>query len=206
MARMEFLVLIVFGTLCAGLMMVMYQKNSELFEAIQRNQEKIKELERGKNSVEQDSLIRQRLSTTEGRVTTLERLLKAQGVDLEAIRSAGVPQVQGNAAPNAAVDEQIQLHSNQIVFVNDRVTKLAAQFDALNDAQVYLANKAVLAENANLCVFSNTDNCPPHMTKFATFGVIGHSGESPLPTGYYLGGSFNDNGWNWIHGGLCCTN
>ena len=40
--KMEYLILLVFGTLCAGLMMVMYHKNSELFEAIKKNEDKIK--------------------------------------------------------------------------------------------------------------------------------------------------------------------
>lgn len=208
MAGMEILVLIVFGTLCAGLMMVMYQKNSELFEAIERNEAKIRELEKGRNSVEQDSLIRQRLSTTESRVTTLERLMKTYGGDLDKLKAGG-PAVQNNAASapaadSAAVVQQQQVLSNQILFVNERVTKMATQFDQLNNAQVFLASKAVLSENANVCVFSNTETCPPHMRKFATFGIIGHSGDMPIPNGYYQGGPFNDNGWNWIHGGLCC--
>lgn len=208
MAGMEILVLIVFGTLCAGLMMVMYQKNSELFEAIERNEAKIRELEKGRNSVEQDSLIRQRLSTTESRVTALERLMKTHSTDLDKLKATG-PVDQNNAAGAAAVDnaavvQQQQLLSNQILFVNERVTKVATQFDQLNNAQIFLANKAIMAENANVCVFSNTENCPPHMRKFATFGIIGHSGDMPIPAGYYQGGAFNDNGWNWIHGGLCC--
>lgn len=211
MGGMEFLVLIVFGTLCAGLMMVMYQKNSELFEAIQRNEDKIKELERNRNSVEQDSLIRQRLSNTESRVTLLERLTKAHTGDLDSIKTrqekAGpVEQARSNTAALASVTpEQMQVLSNQIIFVNDRVTALTTKFDALNNAQLYLASKALIMENANVCIFSNTENCPPNMKKMATFGFIGHSGESPVPTGYYLGGPFNDNGWNWIHGGLCCV-
>lgn len=208
MGGMEILVLMVFGTLCAGLMMVMYQKNAELFEAIERNEVKIRELEKGRNSVEQDSLIRQRLSTTESRVTALERLIKTHSGDLDKLKSAGPvgQETSGGATgvDTAAVVQQQQVLSNQILFVNERVTKIATQFDQVNNAQLYLASKAVIAENANVCVFSNTENCPPHMRKFATFGIIGHSGDMPIPTGYYQGGPFNDNGWNWIHGGLCC--
>lgn len=204
---MDFLVLLVFGTLCMGLMMIMYRKNSELSEAIQRNEDRIKDFERSRNSVEDDSLIRKRLSNTESRVTFLEKLAKIHTADLAEVKTRGGPVEQSKvntAASPTVTAEQMQVLSNQIIFVNDRVTKLDSSFDAVNNAQIYLASKAVMMENSNVCIFSNTDNCPPHLKKFATFGIIAHSGDNALPTGYYMGGSFNDNGWNWIHGSLCC--
>lgn len=189
-------------------MLVMYQKNSELYEMIKRNEDKIKDFERNLNPAEQDSLIRSRISSTESRVTALERLIKAHTGDIDTIkmqiRNGGPPAPETAAQPAAVANDQAQLLSNQIIFVNDRVNAVAARFDALNNAQNIIASRAMMLENTNVCVFSSTESCPPRMRKMATFGIIAHSGESPVPPGYYLGGAYNDAGWNWFHGGLCC--
>lgn len=207
---MDFIVLLVFGTLCTGLMLVMYQKNSELYEMIKKNEDKIKDFERNLNPAEQDSLIRSRISSTESRVTALERLIKAHTGDIDTIKM----QIRNSGSPGAADTpqqqqvalgaEQVQLLSNQIIFVNDRVNAITARFDDVNNAHNIVASRAMMLENTNVCVFSSTESCPPRMKKMATFGIIAHSGENPVPPGYYLGGAYNDVGWNWFHGGLCC--
>mmetsp|Transcript_14309 Transcript_14309/g.28524 ORF Transcript_14309/g.28524 Transcript_14309/m.28524 type:complete len:213 (+) Transcript_14309:24-662(+) len=205
---MEYLILLVFGTLCVGLMLVMYQKNSELYDAIRRNEEKIKEFERYSNPGEHDSMIRQRMSNTESRVTSLEKLLKNHNDKFELVDQKVNSALEGGASAGgsggAVSEEQNKVLTNQIVFVNDRVNQIANQVEALSTAQTYLAGRALMLENTNVCVFSGTESCPPNLKKVGTFGVIDHSPEKIVPPGYFQGGAFNAEGWNWIHGGLCC--
>lgn len=205
------LILIVVCVLYGGVLVVLYQRNAELTEAVHGHEEKIRELEKYLNPTEKDSMIRTRLSTTETRVTALDRLVKAHSTDIDMVTKQmqqvlnnpnGVPQQQQQAGGVGA--DQAQVLSNQIIFVNDRVTAVSNRLDAVVTAQNNLAIKAMTMENTNICVFSSTETCPPRMQKAATFGIIAHSGNSPVPPGYYMGGPFNDNGWNWMHGGLCC--
>lgn len=206
---MEYIILIVFGVLFSGILLVMFQKNAELHDLIQKHEEKIQNMEKYINPIENDSLIRQRLSNTESRVTAVEKLLRSHTSDIDILAKRLKENNQASAVAGVvaggATAEQIQALSNQIIFVNDRVSTVAAQVESVNAAQTYLATKSVMFENANICVLSGTENCPPNMRKMATFGIIGHSGDSPIPKGYFVSGPFNDNGWNWVHGGLCCV-
>jgi hypothetical protein len=209
---MEYLILLVFGTLCCGLMMVMYQKNAELFSAIKKNEAKMKDFEKYVNPGEHDTMIRQRMSTTESRITNMERHQRTQEdqftIVTQKLHSAldTVNKIQtgpGNSGSGLSA-EQVEILTNQITFVNDRVNNIGTEIQALNNAQLYLAGKALLLET-NVCVFSQAEACPPGMKKVGTFGVIEHSAEHLIPSGYFKGGKFNDNGWDWLHGGMCCV-
>jgi hypothetical protein len=211
---MEYLILLVFGTLCAGLMMVMYHKNNELHEMIKKNEDKVRDFEKYMNPGEHDSMIRQRMSNTETRVTAVEKSLKSQIADLEALNRNMAQQIRSimesetgsrSSAGAGVTADQSALLTNQIIFVNDRVNTLTAKVDSINDAQLAVARSALFVDGVNVCVFAPTDVCPPGLTKKATFGIIEHSGDNPVPAGYYIGGQFSDSGWNWMHGGLCCS-
>ena len=213
------LVLIVCAILYGGVLIVLYQRNADLSETVKGHEEKIRELEKYLNPTEKDSMIRTRLSTTETRDTALDRVLKTQAADLDMVTKqmqlvlAGNPQLasqqerkpEGDTAiPGLADAGQLQAVTDQVIFVNDRVTNIAERVDAVINAQNNLARKSMIMEGTNICIFTSTDACPPRMQKAATFGIIAHLGASPIPPGYYIGGAFNDNGWNWIHGGMCC--
>ena len=211
------LVFIVCAALCGGMLMVLYQRNAELMEIVKSNEDKLRELEKSLNPAEHDTMVRSRLSNTEVRVTALEKLIKSHTVDLDmvgkqvrSVLSGGGGAVSKDATVSQgnANSEQVQVLTNQIIFVNDRVNGVVARVDALVNAQNALATRALMMENTNMCILSSTDTCPPKMTKSATFGIIAHTGQNPIPPGYYPGGQFAevDNGWNWLHGGLCCMN
>jgi hypothetical protein len=207
------IVLIVCALLYGGVLVVLFQKNTELAEAVKGHEEHIRELEKYLNPTEKDSMIRSRLSTTETRVTALDRAVKAHATDIDMVSKQvqallGNPSAvrfpqPGQAAANDA--QKFEEIGNQLMFVNDRVNSIANRVDLIVTAQNNLAMKALVMEKTNVCIFASADSCPPRMVKTATFGIIAHSGQSPVPHGYWIGGPFNDNGWNWLHGSYCCT-
>lgn len=68
----------------------------------------------------------------------------------------------------------------------------------------YLAEHSLLLETANVCVFTPTDECPRGMKPLNRFALGTFHAEGKLPQGYLDSGPFNDNGWKWMQGGLCC--
>lgn len=192
---------------------MLFQKNSDLMESVKGHEEHIRELEKYLNPTEKDSMIRSRLSTTETRVTALDRTVKAQTVDIDMIMKQvksllNNPGQQVSAQQAGGIPEdtqrQFELYKKELIFLNERTSSIANRVDLIVTAQNNLAVKALIMENTNVCVMSSTDACPPRMVKVATFGIIAHSGQNAVPTGYFIGGPFNENGWNWLHGSMCC--
>eukprot|EP00600_Ochromonadales_sp_CCMP1393_P004088 CAMPEP_0174992146 /NCGR_PEP_ID=MMETSP0004_2-20121128/22348_1 /TAXON_ID=420556 /ORGANISM="Ochromonas sp., Strain CCMP1393" /LENGTH=172 /DNA_ID=CAMNT_0016246099 /DNA_START=242 /DNA_END=760 /DNA_ORIENTATION=+ len=165
-------------------------------------------------------MIRQRMSTTEARITAIERQMRTHEDKVElvtqkvhtALQTANAlktahhtdtPSPKKEVAPATVSDERAEVLTAQISFVNDRVTEVVQQIDGLNRGQSFLASKALIMEN-NVCVLAHNDACPPNMKKVGTFGLIEHNPENLIPVGFVRGEAFNNNGWNWLHGGLCC--
>lgn len=204
---MEFIILLVFAIMCSGLLMVMYQKHSELTDLIATNQEKIKFLESAANPGESDSVLRGRVSNTESRVSQVERLVKALNEKMDTVGTNAVAAGDAAVAPAAggATEEQMTLINHQINFVNNRVTTVIESVTKVDNAVTYLSQKALLTDQGNVCVFSSSTDCPAGMTMTLTFGVIGYNPQKNLPTGYFVGANHSPD-WDWMHGGLCCVN
>lgn len=208
------LTLFIVVVLYTGTIMVMYQKNVDLHEVLKRNEDKIEELKRLMNFADHDSVLRSRVSNAESRITTLEKTMRTQLADVGTtvsqaiafeVKNAVKPEIEKILVNDRAVTtNQLEWTNSQINQLREHVNYVIGDFDKLNTAQLYLAKKTLLFENANVCIFSSIDTCPTHLSKVATFGIITHSPDNVLPTGYFLGGKHNDNGWNWMHGGLCC--
>lgn len=204
---MEFIILLVFAIMCSGLLMVMYQKHSELTDLISNNQDKIKFLETAINPGENDSVLRGRVSNTESRVSNVERMLKSITDQINQLATANAA-VTGNAVATAAAggasEEQMHLINHQINFVNDRVTKLIESINKVDNAVTLLSQTTLAINKGNLCIFSSNQECPPGLTMAMTFGFITHNPQGNLPVGYFTGGNHAP-GWDWMHGGLCCA-
>ncbi|RYH09248.1 hypothetical protein EON65_40310 [archaeon] len=69
----------------------------------------------------------------------------------------------------------------------------------------YLLDNALILAGTNACIISAPDACPQHMigTSHVMVGALQPEGKVPL--GYQNVGTFNDQGWQWLQGVLCCV-
>lgn len=205
---MEYVILFVLCALCVGMMVVMYNKNQELVDHVKRNEVKISDLEKLVNAAEHDTMIRSRLSNTETRISAVEKNLKSQLVELEskipAIIEQPAPPVVVAPAELVFTVEEKKVLNGQVELLDTRVRELIDLYNNRVGKAIADLSKKALMLDTNACVLSPTDTCPSGLTKTATFGIINYPNENRIPKGYYHGGSFNENGWKWLHGGLCC--
>jgi len=204
---MEYVILLLLCTLCVGMMIVMYNKNQELMDHLKRNEVKINDLEKLINAAEHDTMIRSRLSNAETRISAVERNLKSQLAEV----ASKIPTVMEQPAAPVVVPAEVvftveekKMLNGQVEFLDNRVRELIDLYNnRVGKAIAELSKKAFMLDT-NACVLSPTEICPSGLTKTATFGIISYPHENRLPRGYYHGGPFNDAGWKWLHGGLCC--
>lgn len=71
--------------------------------------------------------------------------------------------------------------------------------------QQVLFDHALLLGGSNVCVMSSSDGCPHNMVASTQFALGHFQAEGKVMTGYLNSGAFNDNGWQWLQGSLCCT-
>lgn len=204
---MEYIILLVLCALCVGMMVVMYHKNQELVDHVKRNEVKISDLEKLVNAAEHDTMIRSRLSNTETRISAVERNLKSQLAEvaskIPAVIEQPPPVVVAPVEVVFTVEEKKVLNG-QVELLDTRVRELVDLYNNRVGKAIAELSKKSLMLDANACVLSPTETCPSGLTKTATFGIISYPHENRIPKGYYHGGSFNDHGWKWLHGGLCC--
>ncbi len=73
-----------------------------------------------------------------------------------------------------------------------------------NDHQ-FLTEHSLLLTGPNTCVLSALDGCPHNMVASTRFALGNFQRDGKVLDGFQESGTFNDNGWTWLQGLLCCS-
>ncbi len=181
--------------LCAAFSAHLWKQNVTLFEELQAVQHKLNDL--NKESDLND--INFRINAIDTRAGALERLQRASAADLNEVLNGEI-----KTHDHKHTEEALQVMRKQ---VNDLGSKISMHSQDIGTVSKSLnalsANTLKLDDGMGICVLAGS--CPTGFTRTGTFGTILHNPDQMIGAGMKIGSNFG-NGWDWLHGSLCCKN